>query len=331
MPGSNGKLYLGIDVGGTNVKLGLVDSLGVMHCRGTTSTPRLKTPEKIFGFAMDFATSQLADLPMDGHDLVGVGLAVPGVLDTRHYVLREVVNLPGWHGEPLRQILRDISGLPSYVVNDANSAAYAEHSLRNLGDRSLALITLGTGIGCGLVIGGDPYGGDHGCAGELGHIAIRFGETALPCTCGSRGHLESYAGAGGVLARLKRLIGQLPRKSVPESLLHADVTPRDITDQAEAGYQPCLQLIEETAQFVGQAIGMLGQTIDPEVVLIGGAMTFGGGGTTTGQRFLDVVQETVRETTLVQVGTNMTIDFASLGNDAGVLGAAMVARQGCQP
>ncbi len=321
------KLFLGIDVGGTNVKLGLVDWQGVMQCKGSTATPPLKTPGNIFRFAMEFASLQLEGLGCAHGDLAGVGLAVPGVLDTRDFILREVVNLPGWYGEPLLQILSETSKLPSAVVNDANSAAYAEHGLRELGDKSLALVTLGTGIGCGVVIGGDPHGGDHGCAGELGHIAVRFDRDAIECTCGSRGHLESYAGSAGVIARMRDALAACPNDSVPAGLRDPELTPRDIAKEAAGGFEPAQRIIDETAQYVGQAVGMLGQVIDPAVVLLGGAMTFGGARSVTGQRFLEVVRETVKRTTLVQVGGNIVIEFASLGNDAGVLGAAMVAKQ----
>lgn len=321
------RMFLGIDVGGTNVKLGIVDACGVMHAKDSAATPALKSPRNICAYAMEFASRQMRDLGRPASDLAGVGLAVPGVLDTRQFVLREVVNLPGWQGQRLLEILTETSGLPSAVVNDANSAAYAEHSRRKLGEQSLALVTLGTGIGCGVVIEGSPYGGDHGCAGELGHIAIRFGTDALPCTCGSRGHLESYAGAGGVIGQLRRAIAERPADSVTERLLADDVTPRDLALEAQRGCQLCLRIIDQTAEYVGQALGLLGQVIDPAVVLLGGAMTFGGAEAQTGQRFLEKVRATVKETTLVQVGGNIIIDFASLGNDAGVLGAAMIAKQ----
>ena len=321
------ELFLGIDVGGTNVKLGIVDGQGAMQARGSTATPSLRTPKNVFSYAMEFASAKLDGLGCAASGLAGVGLAVPGVLDVREFVLREVVNLPGWHGQPLLQILRETSQLPSAVVNDANSAAFAEHTLRNLGERSLALVTLGTGIGCGVVIEGRPYGGDHGCAGELGHIAIRFDAQALPCTCGSRGHLESYAASGGVLSRLRSALAEQDAATIPPRLRAQDVSPRDIASEADEGSQLCQQIIEETARYVGQAVGLMGQVVDPAVVLLGGAMTFGGAETPTGRRFLNTVRETVQQTTLVQVGGNMQIDFASLGNDAGVLGAAMVAKQ----
>lgn len=320
------RLLLGIDVGGSYVKVGLVDRHGKLQAKVSAATPSLKTPRGVVTHAMQFANSKLREFGLPAEALEGVGMAVPGVLDSQAYRLREVVNLPGWLDEPLLEILSETTRLPAAVVNDANAAAYAEHSLRNLQRESLALVTLGTGIGCGLVVGGDPYGGDHGCAGELGHIAVRFGPTALPCTCGSRGHLESYAGAAGVIARLREELERFDG-SVPPSLLEPDVSPKEIAEAAEAGCEPCRRVIEDTAQLVGQAVGMLGQVIDPAVVLLGGAMTFGGSDSAMGDFFLSRVRQTVRETTLVQVGGNLIIDFATLGNDAGLLGAAMVAEQ----
>jgi glucokinase len=324
------RLFLGIDVGGTNVKVGLVDARGAVQAKAISATPSLKTPQRIVGHAIEFAHGQLAQLGRDISDLAAVGMAVPGVLDAEEYRLREVVNLPGWLDEPLMEILSAASQLPSAVVNDANAAAYAEHSVRGLQRLSLALVTLGTGIGCGVVVKGSPYGGDHGCAGELGHIAIRFGSDALPCTCGSRGHLESYAGASGVIARLRGELADLDPLQIPANLLADDLTPKEISEAAEQGFEPCRRVIHETAQLVGQAVGMLGQVIDPAVVLLGGAMTFGGPKSKMGEFFLQSVRDTVQETTLVQVGGNVIIDFASLGNDAGLLGAAMVAKQICE-
>ncbi len=330
-PTNEGNVYLGIDVGGTNVKVGLVDDDGVMHAHTATATPSLKTPEKVFRFAIDFANEHLDHWQVDRRRLQSVGLAVPGVLDTRASVLREVVNLPGWLGQPLKQILSNVCERPTAVVNDANAAAYAEHLIRNLGQQSLALVTLGTGVGCGVVVDGRPHGGDHGCAGEIGHITIDFRDDALACTCGSRGHLETYAGSGGVIKRLKNAMND---EGVPGS--HDDTldhgatqewTTREIADAAENGDQRCQQVIDETAVYVGRAIGLLGQSLDPAVVLLGGAMTFGGNTTQIGRQFIDCIRATVKATTLVQVGENITIEFASLGNDAGILGAAMVAKR----
>ncbi|MFG0262114.1 MAG: ROK family protein [Novipirellula sp. JB048] len=301
-------LYLGIDVGGTDVKLGLVDRECRIVDRERTATSSLRTPQNVFQHAAEFVGERT---------IAGVGLAVPGVLDTRANVLREVVNLEGWLGVPLHSELVRITGFPTIVVNDANAAAYAEHALRSLGGQSLALVTLGTGVGCGMVVSGDPHGGDHGCAGEVGHITIDFSDDASLCTCGGRGHLEAYAGAAGVIARMIAASGEEAA---------AAITPLEIASRAERGDTICQQVIFDTAIYVGRAIGMIGQVADPAVVLLGGAMTFGGGETQTGRRFLEHVRQSVKATTLTQVGGNMKIEFATLGNQAGLIGAAMAAR-----
>lgn len=320
-------LFLGIDVGGTNVKLGLVDASGVVHAKDALSTPDLVTPERIFNAALAFADHELPSAEHGKFNLTGIGLAVPGVLDSQEAVLREVVNLPEWKGKRLREILRQSRDLPNVVVNDANSAAYAEHTLRSLGNKSLALVTLGTGIGCGLVMNGSPYGGDHGCAGELGHIAIRFGNAALPCTCGKLGHLEAYAGSKGVITQLHSLARTSNNSEITSLLATDSMTPRDIATRAQNGCELCNIVVDQTAEYLGQAIGQMAQVIDPAVVLLGGAMTFGGSQSKVGQRFLATVQNTIIATTLEEVGSHLQVEFASLGNDAGVIGAAMVAQQ----
>ena len=322
----DGSLFLGIDVGGTDVKFGIVTVEGQLLESDRVSTGTLKTPQKVFKRAMSFAKASIKD-DSKGRKLHGVGLAVPGVLDSRELIIREVVNLPGWLDVPLQTLLAEASELPTAILNDANAAAYAEHTRRNLGDRSLALVTLGTGVGSGLVLAGKPFGGDAGCAGELGHITVDFTDDSLPCTCGSRGHLETYAGSGGVMRRFDEKVNKANTKDAGAFEARPQVeSPRDIALLAESGDEIAKNVIMETGQYVGRAIGLIGQVADPSVVLIGGAMTFGGNQTDTGQLFLDSIQAAVNESTLVQVSTNMQIEFATLGNQAGMIGAAMAAR-----
>ncbi len=318
-------LFLGIDVGGTDVKVGLVNKRGSIVHRSRKATTELGSPENVFRFAVDFANKTLK-ATANSQRLLAAGVAVPGVLDTNSFVLKEVVNLPGWQGVPLRDQLADVSQLKSIVVNDANGAAFAEHAIRQMQNASLGLVTLGTGVGCGVVVGGGPCGGDHGCAGELGHITIDFSDSALECTCGSKGHLETYAGANGVVRRTRELLKAV---DADDPWLHQDFTPLDVAQRAESGDNTCLQVIDQTAVYIGRAIGLMGQVIDPAVVLLGGAMTFGGADSIVGERFLAAVRASVKSSTLVQVGENIKIEFASLGNDAGMIGAGMLAKSIC--
>ncbi|MEM9368588.1 MAG: ROK family protein [Planctomycetota bacterium] len=310
--GQDARTAVGIDVGGSFVKFGVVDDNGAFLYQDSVATAELRSVPRVLRYVAKRVHDWHSSTATATARPQAVGLAVPGVLDPIACQLREVVNLPGWLGVDLNAELQTAFRLNAAVLNDANAAALAEHQSRGLTSESLALVTLGTGVGCGLVVNGRPHGGDHGCAGELGHIAIEFGDEALPCTCGGRGHLESYVGASALVRRF----------AAYAQVKEADLTPRDIALAAERNDSHAWQVIEDTAERIGRAIGMLGQTIDPDVVLLGGAMTFGGKGTKVGERFLDWIRQSVVATTLVQVGQNLTIDFASHGNQAGLLGAA---------
>lgn len=257
---------------------------------------------------------------------------MPGILDDREGVLREVSNLPQWAGFGLRDELAGLVGSPVVVVNDANAAAFGEHSQRCLERESLALVTLGTGIGCGVVLGGQPFVGDSGCGGELGHVTIDYGPDARLCGCGRRGHLESYAGATGVIATARALIEEIPASRRRPWMDVKSLTPECIATHAEAdaeaGDDLCWAVVHRTARWLGAGISILCQTLNPSFVLLGGAMTFGGETSRTGRRFLQLVKDTVREHSLEQVSETVVIEFAVLGNDAGLLGAAELARNG---
>lgn len=319
--------YLGIDVGGTAIKFGMCHHDGSVISSTSVPTEALLEPEAVIKCGMQFAQSTLGESSDKSSKLAGIGLAVPGVLDTAHWCLREVVNLPHWTDRPLLKILENETQLPSAVINDANAAALAEHQHRGLQHESLALITLGTGIGCGLAIGGKGISGDHGCAGEIGHLTVDFNENSAPCNCGKNGHLEAYAGAPAVIKRALSAIEADDGDSFPLGLLDINLDPRRLAEAADQGYAGPRKVIIETATYLGKAIGILGQVIDPAVVLLGGAMTFGGKTKPIGKDFLEAVKKSVTETTLQQIGSQITIEYSSLGNTAGIIGAAIAARQ----
>lgn len=318
-------LYLGIDVGGTTIKYGVCKNNGEIVARSSCPTESLVQPENVIRWGLRFASESISEIGENPKKLSGVGLAVPGVLDTSSWCLREVVNLPDWINRPLLELLQTETGLNCAVINDANAAALAEHNHRHLQGKSLALITLGTGIGCGLTIAEQELGGDHGCAGEVGHLTIDFTETAPICNCGRRGCLEAFAGAPAVVERAKNAFAKGDPETIPAILRKGDFDTRDLLEAAEQGSSTAQQVITDTGIYVGRAIGILGQVIDPAVVLLGGAMTFGGSLNQIGKCFLESIKKTVRESTLDQVGSQMTIDFASLGNTAGITGAALTA------
>ena len=190
---------VGIDIGGTNTKFGFVDPNGEIVARNEVKTSSLEDPRSACNRFREFANEQVRLLGLHGGHEISIGVAVPGVLQMRTGFLEYVANLPQWCEFPLRETLDELFEGPVSICNDANAAAFAEFSRRELNSESLALLTLGTGIGCGVVIAGDPYGGDHGCGFEVGHAPVAFDDHARECGCGKPGHLEAYVGASAVL------------------------------------------------------------------------------------------------------------------------------------
>ena len=200
---SNATLAVGIDIGGTNTKLAVVDSNRRIVLRDVIPTAGLSNPgdacQRIASFVEDSADR--LDVSVDC--IRNVGVAVPGILEPHRGVLREVANLPNWTGFPIQTELQHLFGSQVAISNDANAAAFAEFSNRNLSTESLALVTLGTGTGCGVVLNGRPFSGDGGCGGEIGHAVINCGPVARKCGCGKWGHLEAYTGAAGVIETMR--------------------------------------------------------------------------------------------------------------------------------
>jgi len=316
---------VGVDIGGTNMKLAVVDSRRNIVRREVVATKDLREPQDACRRIVEFVDEFVGSGSVSRDQIRNVGVAVPGVLEPASGTLREVANLPRWTGFPIRAALQELFGEHVAVSNDANAAAFAEYSDRHLTDESLALITLGTGTGCGVVLNGQPFSGDGGCGGEIGHAVINCGPVARKCGCGQFGHLEAYTGAAGVVETMRYKLDSSPGNQLLKQLAGQPLTPEVIAAEAERGNPLCLAAIDDTARFLGVGISILCQILNPSVVLLGGAMTFGGSQSVTGRRFLQRTTDAVRKNSLQQVAANVVLDFASLGSDAGMLGAAELA------
>lgn len=321
---SDSEFAIGVDIGGTNTKLAVVSSDRRIIVRDSFLTNDIKEPQEVCRRIIQFRQDAAAVLDISTERLRRVGVAVPGILDRDNDVLREVANLPQWTNFPLRKELQQSVGGSIAIANDANAAAYAEFRHRNLTQDSLALITLGTGTGCGVVLNGQPFSGAGGCGGEIGHVIINCSPVARKCGCGKWGHLEAYTGAAGVVETMRYKLDGSPTEEVFKAF-REQITPELIAVEAENGSVLCQSAIDDTARFLGIGISVLCQTLNPPVVLLGGAMTFGGNATATGRRFLSHVVNSVQQNSLEQASKDLVIEFAALGSDAGMLGAAALA------
>jgi glucokinase len=319
--------YVGVDVGGTNIKAGVVDDDGrpLSHVSVPTEAPRgpLVGLENIARAAeLAIAQSGLAR-----GALRGVGLATPGTMDIPAGYLLDPPNLPGWTNFPIRDKLAQKLQLSTVLQNDANAAAYGEYWAGAARDAtSLVFWTLGTGIGCGIILDHLIVEGAHSHGAECGHIIIEMTNGRL-CGTGQYGTLEAYAGARALVARCEESLEAGRESAIRQRVAAREtITPLLIAEVAQAGDRLCDDLVMETARFMGVGTVTLMHTINPQMVLFGGAMTFGRNETELGRRFIQEIRNEIKKRAFPIPAAKTIIEYASLGSDAGYIGAAGCAR-----
>jgi glucokinase len=319
--------YVGIDVGGTNIKAGVVDDVGEPLSHVSAPTEAVRGPQVGLENIARAAEMAIAQSGLGRGALRGVGLATPGTMDIPAGYLVDPPNLPGWVNFPIRDLLSKKLQLPTVLENDANAAAYGEFWAGRAKDaRSLVFWTLGTGIGCGIIIDNVIIEGAHSHGAECGHIIIEMTNGRL-CGTGQYGTLEAYAGARALVARCEEALASGRSSSLSARLAAGEqLTPLLIGQAAESGDHLCDELVMETARFMGVGTVTLMHTIDPEMVLFGGAMTFGRTESELGRRFLHEIRAEVKKRAFPIPAEKTVIEYASLGSDAGFIGAAGCAR-----
>jgi len=320
--------FVGVDLGGTNVKVGLVDDLGRTLAYRTIPTEPEKGPDDATRRMAQAVRDTIAQAGLEVDQVARVGLGSPGTMDIPGGYLICPVNLKGWDGYPIRDKLAEYCGLPVSFENDANAAAYGEYwvgSGRSF--HSMVLLTLGTGIGCGIIIGDQVIRGENSHGAECGHIIIDCRDDAMVCSCGQPGHLEAYASATGVIKRTEAALAAGRTSSIQTRLAAGEkLTPLLVAQEAEKGDPLALEIVMETARYLGIGIVTLMHTIDPNGVLLGGAMTFGGRDSPLGQQFLARIKQEIDRRAFALLAERIVLDFAALGGDAGYIGAAGIAR-----
>ena len=312
--------YLGIDLGGTNIKSGVVNDDGRVLSAISIDTQADRGPEVGLDNLVEAGRRAVEASGLRWDQIAGVGLGSPGTMDLPAGMLLEPPNLPGWDNMPIRQLLGDRLKKPTVLQNDGNAAAYGEYwTGAGQGARSLVMFTLGTGIGGGIVMDGLILEGRHSHGAECGHIVVQM-ENARQCSCGAYGHLEAYASA---TALVKRAHEALSEEEVPSRLRALDsqaITSRAIAEAAEAGDALARQLMRETAYFLAVGAVSMMHTIDPDLVL------FGGGMINAGESLLEDIRQDVRRMAFPVPAAKTRIEFAKLGGEAGFVGAAGWAR-----
>lgn len=317
-------MFIGVDVGGTNVKFGIADSQGNELASSQFPTEQERGPQYAIDRASEEVRKLVASIGRDYGDVVSAGLGTPGTMDIPAGMILAPPNLSGWRYFNVRDGLSDALRRPVTYTNDANAAAYGEFwAGGGQSFNSMVLFTLGTGVGGGIIMDDHWVDGAHSHGAEVGHIVIDTSEDARVCGCGTRGHLEAYTSATSLVARANEQI-ETGVKTTLRDL--PQVTALEISKAAEAGDAFSIDLVMETANYLARGVAIMAHIIDPEAIILGGAMNFGGNESELGRKFRDRIVEKIQKWTFPTVAKNLTIDFAQLGSAAGWVGAAGLSR-----
>ena len=309
-------LFVGIDLGGTNIKTALVAQDADVMARTVIPTRASGGPDAVIERMIGSAHSVAEEADCTWDDVAAVGVGSPGFLDSRAGVIIHPPNLPGWYNVPLRERLAGDLGKPVVLENDASAAAWGEYwAGAGRGARSLVMFTLGTGIGGAIILNDDILRGEHDLAGELGHIII---DPAGPqCSCGQHGCLESFASAPATVRRFREAIESGARSSLAERVRAGEaISTRDIYQACREGDALSRKTIEDTGRYMGIGINNLVMTVDPEIFLLAGGLSM------AGDVLLDAVKKQVAAMMPEHIAGKTDIRLAELGGLAGAIGAA---------
>lgn len=309
---------VGVDLGGTTTKIAFINLNGEILQKWEIPTDNANEGQNITRNIANAINQKLADLNEQKSKLIGIGMGAPGPIDYETGVVLNVVNL-GWKDNfPLQESLHSLTDLPVVIENDANCAALGEMwNGAGKGARDLVCVTLGTGVGGGVIANGDIVRGINGAAGEIGHItSIPFG--GAPCNCGKSGCLETIASATGIVRLAKNELSKDDAKGPLAVILseNGDVTAKDVFDSARNGDELAKKIVDEVAFHLGYALANIANTLNPETIVLGGGVSRAGG------LLLDAVKVNFSMFAFSAVRDSTALSLATLGNDAGAIGAA---------
>lgn len=305
------KYCFGIDVGGTSVKCGLFQTDGTLVDKWEIPTRTENKGENILPDVTETIRNKMQERGIEKADVAGVGIGIPGPINTKGEAAC-AVNLY-WGFKPVAKELSELTGLPAKAGNDANVAALGEAwKGAAAGAQNVVMATLGTGVGGGIIVDGKIVAGHHGAGGEIGHANIDHSENEK-CNCGNSGCLEQYASATGIV----RVARQILESSSETSTLRGieKLTAKDVLDAFKAGDVLAGKIMEQVGDKLGGALAFIAAVVDPEAIVIGGGVS------KAGQPLIDCIQKYYRQYAF-SLCKDTPMVIASLGNDAGIYGAA---------
>jgi len=314
------QLVIGIDLGGTKICTAVVNRAGGIMAHDHRETLAKEGPQAVIGRMIDAARGVMAQAGIAQCQVAAVGVGSPGPLDIEADVALSPPNLPGWDRVPLRRLIEEGLGIPTTLENDANAAALGEHHFgAGRGVDHMIYVTVSTGIGGGLILGGELYHGATGMAGEIGHTTIL---THGPlCGCGNRGCLEALASGSAIACRGRELVAHgVPTKIADLAGGDLDlITARLVAEAASEGDVEAERILSEAMDYLGVGLASLVNLFNPQLIVIGGGLTH------IGERLFGPVRRAIKRRAFPAQAQAVRVVPAELGDHVGVLGAAAVA------
>ena len=305
------KYCFGVDIGGTTVKLGIFEEEGKNIDKW--EIPTENEGVRILPDIADSIKVKMEEHNINKEDVIGVGVGVPAPV-TAEGIVNGTANL-GWKYKEVKKEMEELTGLSAVIGNDANVAALGEMwQGGGKGRKNMVMITLGTGVGSGFIVNGKLIVGEHGAGGEGGHVTVDYEETDC-CGCGNKGCLEQYASATGIVRLAKKKLAATDKATV---LNVETVTAKDVWDAVKAGDEVAIEVAEQFGKYLGSGLAIMAAVADPAIFVIGGGVS------KAGDVLLSYVEKNYRERAFF-AHKNAEFALASLGNDAGIIGAAKLA------
>lgn len=302
---------IGADIGGTTVKIGLFEEQNRLIEKWEIATRTEEHGQHILTDIVDSITQVLKNREIGWNQVSGIGMGVPGPVLQRS-IVNKCCNL-GWDIVNVREMVQKLTGVSNVMVeNDANVAAFGElwmggHEVC----RNAVMITIGTGVGGGVILNGEIISGAFGAAGELGHLQV-VPDAEEVCSCGKCGHLQQYASASGIVSVAKKKLIDSPKASLLRTL--ETLTAKDVFDAAKLGDEIAMEVVDSAADMIARTMAYISIILDPELYLIGGGVA------QAGDFLLEAIRKKFQERAFF-ASENVQIQPAVMGNDAGMYGA----------
>ena len=320
------KHIIGVDVGGTNVKIGIISLSGKIYKKKVFSTKAFSTKDRLIKALITGIKAIMAEGGLRNKDILGIGIGTPGLIDSNRGIIHYLVNIRGFKKVPLKKIIEKKCKIPTFLDNDVNIMCLGELYYGGAkGLKDVVCLTLGTGVGGGIAIDGRLYRGASLSAGEIGHTIIN--EEGPFCGCGNYGCVEAYVGNAAIvkdaLRRVRKNKKTLIYKSVDGDL--SKITPKVISQAAKKGDRIAKEVLKDTGRHLGVALASVVNILNPEKIIIGGGVAEAGG------ILFEAIRASVKKRAMKVPSRAVQIVKTKFGKDAGLIGAAALVKEklGC--